>query len=190
MKNSNNLPGIKKICVKQKDMKKNIILQNQNKPINKQIQNQNQKLKGSIIPSQRNIKINLTKFLEDVKNKQNTNKLAMGRKSLSITRMTKENNSDFSLTQLNDKYTQKILKNNEEGNDIKNDIINNKQNINKTLQEEIKIKNKNNEEETNQNNKLNDMDNILIDTNYISNIQNKVTDNRISSVPTNVIKEI
>ena len=189
MKNSINIPGIKKICVKQKDMKKNNITQNQNKIINKQSQNpnQNQKVKGNIIPSQRNIKINLTKFLEDVKNKQNNNKLAMGRKSLSIKRIAKENNSDFSLSQLNDKFTQKILKNNEEGNDIKNDIINNNQNINKTLQEEIKINNKNIEEEKNENDKLNDMDNILIDTNYISNMQNKANANRISSVPTNNI---
>ena len=188
MKNSINIPGIKKICVKQKEVKKNNIVPNQTKLINKQIQFPAQKMKGNNIPSQRNIKINLTKFLEDVKNKQN-NKMVMGRKSLSIKRMTKENNSDFSLSQLNDKFTQKILKNNEEGNDIGNCVINNKQNINKTLQEEIKIKNRIDEEKS-ENNKINDIDNILIDTNYISNMQNKANANRISSVPTNVINDI
>jgi hypothetical protein len=188
MKNSINIPGIKKISVKQKEVKKNNIVPNQTKLINKQIQFPAQKMKGNNIPSQRNIKINLTKFLEDVKNKQN-NKMVMGRKSLSIKRMTKENNSDFSLSQLNDKFTQKILKNNEEGNDIGNCVINNKQNINKTLQEEIKIKNRIDEEKS-ENNKINDIDNILIDTNYISNMQNKANANRISSVPTNVINDI
>ena len=188
MKNSINIPGIKKISVKQKEVKKNNIVPNQTKLINKQIQFPPQKMKGNNIPSQRNIKINLTKFLEDVKNKQN-NKMVMGRKSLSIKRMTKENNSDFSLSQLNDKFTQKILKNNEEGNDIGNCVINNKQNINKTLQEEIKIKNRIDEEKS-ENNKINDIDNILIDTNYISNMQNKANANRISSVPTNVINDI
>jgi hypothetical protein len=188
MKNSINIPGIKKISVKQKEVKKNNIVPNQTKLINKQIQFPPQKMKGNNIPSQRNIKINLTKFLEDVKNKQN-NKMVMGRKSLSIKRMTKENNSDFSLSQLNDKFTQKILKNNEEGNDIGNFVINNKQNINKTLQEEIKIKNRIDEEKS-ENNKINDIDNILIDTNYISNMQNKANANRISSVPTNVINDI
>ena len=188
MKNSINIPGIKKISVKQKEVKKNNIVPNQTKLINKQIQFPAQKMKGNNIPSQRNIKINLTKFLEDVKNKQN-NKMVMGRKSLSIKRMTKENNSDFSLSQLNDKFTQKILKNNEEGNDIGNFVINNKQNINKTLQEEIKIKNRIDEEKS-ENNKINDIDNILIDTNYISNMQNKANANRISSVPTNVINDI
>ena len=44
----------------------------------------------------------------------------MGIKSLSIKRIAKENNSDFSLSQLNDKFTQKILKNIDKGNDIGN----------------------------------------------------------------------
>ena len=68
----------------------------------------------------------------------------MGRKSLSIKRISKENNSDFSLSQLNDKFTQKILKNNEEGNDIGNYAINNKQNINKTIKEDIDLRTKKN----------------------------------------------
>ena len=185
-----NIPGIKKISVKQKDTKKNYIIPNQSKYNNsKPIPNPNQKMKGNIIPSQRNIKINLAKFLEDVKNKQN-NKLVMGRKSLSIKRISKENNSDFSLSQLNDKFTQKILKNDEEGNDIGNYAINKKQNINKTIQED-NIKIKKIEEEKNETDKYNEIDNnILIDTNFISNIQNKSGVGRISSVPTNVINEM
>ena len=176
-----NITGAKKINVKQKELKKNNLIQNQTKLINKQIPNHNQKIKGNNIPSQRNIKINLAKFLQDVKIKQN-NKLVMGRKSLSIKRISKENNSDFLLSQLNDKFSQKVLKNNEEGNDIGNYITNNKQNINKTVQDEIneKIKKKN----YNEKNKSNEIDNnILIDTNYISNIQN-------NNIPSNEINEI
>jgi hypothetical protein len=183
-----NIPGIKKISVKQREIKKRNIIQNQNKINNKPIPAPSQKIKGNIIiPSQRNIKINLAKFLEDVKNKQN-NKLVMGRKSLSIKRISKENNSDFSLSQLNDKFTQKILKNNDEGNDIGNYATNNKQNTNKTIQEEIKIKKI--DEENNEYEKCNIIDtNMLIDTNYISNVQNKANVNRISSLPSNSINE-
>ena len=188
---SNNIAGLKKISVKQKEIKKssNNIINNQNKVVHKQIPVQ--KNKGNIIPSQRNnIKINLSKFLQDVKIKQN-NKL-VGRKSLSIKRISKENNSDFSLSQLNDKFAQKILKNNDEGNDIDNYIINHKQNINKTIQEEIKeniiSNNRNVSQEQHDNNNLNMESNILIDTNYISNMQKKPDINRISSMPTNDIK--
>ena len=81
MKNSRsinmNIPGIKKICVKQKEPKKSNIIQHKNndnnnnaKFSNKPIPTPSQKLKGGILPSQRNIKINLAKFLDDVKNKQ------------------------------------------------------------------------------------------------------------------------
>ena len=183
-----NIPGIKKISVKQREIKKSNIIQNQNKINNMPIPAPSQKIKGNIIiPSQRNIKINLAKFLEDVKNKQN-NKLVMGRKYLSIKRISKENNSDFSLSQLNDKFTQKILKNNDEGNDIGNYATNNKQNTNKTIQEEIKIKKI--DEENNEYEKCNIIDtNMLIDTNYISNVQNKANVNRISSLPSNSINE-
>ncbi len=183
-----NMAGMKKISVKQKDFKKNNIIQNQNKLIHKAIPTQ--KNKGNVIPSQRNIKINLSKFLQDVKIKQN-NKL-VGRKSLSIKRISKENNSDFSLSQLNDKFAQKILKNNDEGNELDNFIINKKQNINKTIQEEIKenIINTNIVHEQNENNNCNIDNNILIDTNYISNMQNKASANRISSIPSNnIIKD-
>jgi len=196
MKNSHsinmNIPGIKKISIKQKD-KKNHLMQNQYKQINKPIPTPAQKIKSNIIPSQRNIKINLAKFLKDVKIKQN-NKSIVGRKSLSIKRISKENNSDFSLSQLNDKFAQKILKNNEEGNDIGNCVVNNKHNINKTIQEEIRKgyipeEKKNSEIE---NEKFNNIDNnnILIDTNYISNMQNKGVINRTSNIPLNLINEI
>ena len=88
------------------------MIHNQYKQINKPIPTPGHKIKNNIIPSQRNIKINLAKFLKDVKIKQN-NKSIVGRKSLSIKRISKENNSDFSLLQINDKFAQKILKNNE-----------------------------------------------------------------------------
>jgi hypothetical protein len=179
-----NIPGIKKISIKQRD-KKNNMMQNQNKQINKPIPTPGQKIKNNIIPSQRNIKINLAKFLKDVKIKQN-NKSIVGRKSLSIKRISKENNSDFSLSQLNDKFAQKILKNNEEGNDIGNCVVNNRQNANKTIQEEIR---KVYIPEEKKNSEI-DNNNILIDTNYISNIQNKGIINRTSNIPLNLINEI
>ena len=193
MKNSHsinmNIPGIKKISIKQKD-KKNNMIHNQYKQINKPIPTPGQKIKNNIIPSQRNIKINLAKFLKDVKIKQN-NKSIVGRKSLSIKRIAKENNSDFSLLQINDKFAQKILKNNEEGNDIGNCVVNNRQNINKTIQEEIRKvyipEEKKNSELDNDNNNNN---NILIDTNYISNMQNKGAINRTANIPLKLINEI
>ena len=195
MKNSHsinaNIPGIKKVFLKQKEIKKNNSINTQNRLINKPIPAPNQKLKGNGIPSQRNIKINLAKFLQDVKVKQN-NKLVMGRKSASIKRVTKENNSDFSISQLNEKIAKKILKNNDEGNDIRTYIINNKKNINKTIQEEIK-KELTFDEKHNIN-KYNDIDkinnNILIDTNYISNVQYKSMINRGTNIPSNLINEI
>ena len=170
-----NLNGIKKISIKQKEPKKSNLIRNNTKLINKPIPTPSQKIKGNnIIPSHRNIKINLTKFIEDVKNKQN-NKI-IGRKSLSIKRLSKENNSDFSISQLNDKLGQKFLKNNEEGNDLKNyveNLSNNKKLINKTIQEENKFKEKNNFNEIE--------NNIIIDTNYISNIQNNDTNQKVAS---------
>lgn len=117
------------------------------------------------------------------------NKVIIGRKSLSIKRISKENNSDFSLSQLNDKFAQKILKNNDEGNDIKQyipNISNDKKKINKTLQEEHKekIKEKNiSDNKINNNNIIIDNDNnILIDTHYISNIQNKELNKKVSNL--------
>ena len=169
-----NINGIKKISIKQKEPKRSHLIKNQSKLINKPIPTPSQKVKGNLIPSQRNIKINLTKFLEEVKTKHN-NKAIIGRKSLSIKRISKENNSDFSISQLNDKFGQKVIKNNEEGNDINyvSDLSNNKKIINKTIQEENRFKDKNNYDEVE--------NNIIIDTNFISNIQEKETNKKIPS---------
>ena len=171
-----NINGIKKISIKQKEPKKSNLIRNNNaKLINKPIPTPQQKIKGNIIPSHRNIKINLTKFIEEVKNKQN-NKAIIGRKSLSIKRLSKENNSDFSISQLNEKLGQKLLKNNDETNDLKNyltNLSNNKKLINKTIQE----KNNFNEIENN----------ILIDTNCISNMQDNDANQKM---PLNSINEI
>ena len=68
------------------------------------------------------------------------------------------------------------MKNNEEGNDLKNyveNLSNNKKLINKTIQEENKFKEKNNFNEIE--------NNIIIDTNYISNIQNNDTNQKVAS---------
>lgn len=101
---NNNIPGIKKISVKQKEIKNNIV-QNR-KPINKAIPAPNQKVKGNIIPSQRNIKLNMSKILNEVKTNKD-NKFVMARKSISIKKIAKENNSDFSVSQINDKFSKK-----------------------------------------------------------------------------------
>ena len=178
-----NINGIKKILIKQKEPRKSNLIRNNTKLINKPIPTPPQKIKGNNIPSHRNIKINLIKFIEDVKSKQN-NKGIIGRKSLSIKRLAKENNSDFSISQLNDKLGQKILKNNDEANDLKNyvsNIYNNKKLINKTIQEENKYNDKNN---------YNDIENnILIDTNYISNIQNNDTNLKMTTKSINEIRQ-
>jgi len=128
--NSNNtsITGVKKIFVKQKEIKK----LNKNYINNKPIPTPNQIVKSNIIPSQRNIKINLAKFLQEVKNKSN-NKLVIGRKSLSIKRISKGNNTDFSTTQTNGKLTQKISKNNDQINQVNINNLNNKNNINNKI---------------------------------------------------------
>lgn len=106
------------------------------KPINKAIPAPNQKVKGNVIPSQRNIKLNMSKILNDVKTNKD-NKFVMARKSISIKKIAKENNSDFSVSQINDKFSKKILKNEEE-NDIGSYANNNNKNIDKITQEEVK----------------------------------------------------
>ena len=182
---NNNIPGIKKISVKQKEIKNNIV-QNR-KPINKAIPAPNQKVKGNIIPSQRNIKLNMSKILNDVKTNKD-NKFVMARKSISIKKIAKENNSDFSVSQINDKFSKKILKNEEE-NDIGSYANNNNKNIDKITQEEVKTE-LNKEEKNNYNNNDIGIDNnILIDTNYISNVENKDIINRISSVQNKEISQ-
>ena len=178
-----NINGIKKISIKQKDPKKSNIIRNQAKLIHKPIPTPSQKVKGNIIPSQRNIKINLAKFLEDVKTKQNS-KVIIGRKALSIKKISKENNSDFSISQLTDKLGQKIMKSNEEGNDINNymsNISNNKKNTSKTIQDESKYKDNNNYKEIEVN--------MKIDTNFISNIQDKESNKKIPSKMTNEVSQ-
>ena len=166
--NSNNINGIKKIMVKQKP--KNKFNSNKNNKINnKPIPTPCQKIKSNLIPSQRNIKINLAKFLKGVKNKPiNKGKAILNRKSFSIKKITKENNSDFSLSQLNDILAKKFKKNNnEEETKIGNNIINSKENLIKEI--------KNNENEKTDNK-------IIINTNFISNV--KVNDKE----PNNKIK--
>ena len=182
---NSNIPGIKKISVKQKDIKNNLV-QNK-KPINKAIPAPNQKVKGNVIPSQRNIKLNMSKILNEVKTNKD-NKFVMARKSISIKKIAKENNSDFSVSQINDKFSKKILKNEEE-NDIGSYANNNNKNIDKITQEEVKTE-LNKEEKNNYNNNDIGIDNnILIDTNYISNVENKDIINRISSVQNKEISQ-
>ena len=75
-----NINGIKKISIKQREPKKSNIIKSKNsKLISKPIPTPSQKVKANIIPSQRNVKINLTKFLEERKIEQN-NKVIIGRK--------------------------------------------------------------------------------------------------------------
>ena len=138
--NNLNIPEIKKIMVRPKERKKNI--NNQNKFIKNPIPAPGPKIKSNIIPSQRNIKINLTKFLQGVKSKQNRTKMLLGRKSFSIKKIQKESNSDFSLPQFTDKLSNKLLKSNEE----ENNIISYNENIMKKIKKERKPENEKNEE--------------------------------------------
>lgn len=78
---------------------------------------------------------------------------------------------------------------NEEENDIGSYANNNNKNIDKITQEEVKTE-LNKEEKNNYNNNDIGIDNnILIDTNYISNVENKDIINRISSVQNKEISQ-
>ena len=169
-----NIAGIKKILVKQKENKKI----NKNKITNNPIPTPSQKIKTNIIPSQRNIKINLAKFLKGVKTKPNNKgKLIVGRKSLSIKKISKENNSDFFISQLNDKITNILLKNKEEENiNINNYNINNNNNI-QNKNEEIIGKNENDNDDNNKNSKNENIENDLISDIYHNNNKNNKNKN-------------
>ena len=82
-------------------------------------------------------------MLEEVKTKQNS-KGVIGRKSFSIKKLSKENNSDYSISQLTDKFGQKLLKNNNNGNTLISNISNSKKITNKTIPEDNKYRNNNN----------------------------------------------
>ena len=172
-----NITGIKKILVKQKENKKI----NKNKITNNPIPTPSQKIKTNIIPSQRNIKINLAKFLKGVKTKPNNKgKLIVGRKSLSIKKISKENNSDFFISQLNDKITNILLKNKEEENiNINNYNTNNNNNNIQNKNEEIieKNENENDNDDNNKNSKNENIENDLISDIYHNN-NNKNTKNK------------
>ena len=170
-----NITGIKKILVKQKENKKI----NKNKITNNPIPTPSQKIKTNIIPSQRNIKINLAKFLKGVKTKPNNKgKLIVGRKSLSIKKISKENNSDFFISQLNDKITNILLKNKEEENiNIKNNYNTNNNNNIQNKNEEIIEKNENDNDDNNKNSKNENIENDLISDIYHNN-NNKNTKNK------------
>ena len=173
-----NIKGVRKILVKPKEPRKI----NKNKVGGKPIPTPAQKIKNNLIPSQRNIKLNLAKFLQGVKTKQNNkSKIIMGRKSFSIKKISKENNSDFSIPQFNDKISNKLLKSNEEE---KNQNMND-YDINKNLknQKEEKEKNKISEfqdrhlENLNIDNKIDKNQNDLINIICRNNI--KSTNNKI-----------
>ena len=107
--NNININGVRKIIVRPKDVRK--INVNHTKISSKPIPTPSQKIKGNLIPSQRNIKINLAKFLQGVKTKQNNKpKDILGRKSFSIKKLANENNSDFSLPHFNYKLSNKLLR--------------------------------------------------------------------------------
>ena len=169
-----NITGIKKILVKQKENKKI----NKNKITNNPIPTPSQKIKTNMIPSQRNIKINLAKFLKGVKTKPNNKgKLIVGRKSLSIKKISKENNSDFFISQLNDKITNILLKNKEEENININNYNTNKNNNIQNKNEEIIEKNENDNDDNNKNSKNENIENDLISDIYHNN-NNKNTKNK------------
>ena len=169
--NSNNINGIKKIIVKPKESNKLNI--NQNIKINNRpIPTPCQKIKSNIIPSQRSKKINLTKFLKGMKIKPvNKGKSKLNRISSSIKKISKENKSDFSLSQINDILLKNCLENKEEEKKL-NDCNSNSNN-------------KINKKEKNKNEKIKEIDNkIKINTNFISNIKinGKEYNNKIKNI--------
>ena len=191
--NNTNFPSFKKvdkIVVNQKVFKK--INVNKNNIINRQIDIPNQKIKNSINPFQKNIKINLDKLLRETKNKQNT-KLNMGKKSLSIKRISNENNSDFFINNINDKLPKIEIKKDIEIKGINNTNINNRKNIrinigfneeNSSNKEKIENKDK----DKGKNIKREDgSNNILIE---ITDINNKELNNKLSNKPTHLINDI
>ena len=179
-----NIAGIRKIMVKPKESRK----LNKNKISGKLIPTPAQKIKNNLIPSQRNIKNNLTKFLQGIKTKQNNkSKIVVGRKSFSIKKISKENNSDFSLPQFNDKLSNKLLNEEEKNQNINDDNINkNLQNKNEKNGEISEIPNKhivniniNNKIEKNQDNLINIICKNNIKSNNINNCSNDSTSNNI-----------
>ena len=179
-----NIAGIRKIMVKPNESRK----LNKNKINGKLIPTPAQKIKNSLIPSQRNIKNNLTKFLQGIKTKQNNkSKIIVGRKSFSIKKISKENNSDFSLPQFNDKLSNKLLIEEEKNKNIDDDNINkNKQNKNEKNGQFSEIPNKHivninidNKIEKNQDNLINIICKNNIKSNNIHNCSNDSTSNNI-----------
>ena len=179
-----NIAGIRKIMIKPKESRK----LNKNKISGKIIPTPAQKIKNNLIPSQRNIKNNLTKFLQGIKTKQNNKpKIIVGRKSFSIKTISKENNSDFSLPQFNDKLSNKLLIEEEKNKNIDDDNINkNKQNKNEKNGQFSEIPNKHivninidNKIEKNQDNLINIICKNNIKSNNINNCSNDSTSNNI-----------
>ena len=108
----------------------------------------------------------------------------MGRKTLSIKKIPKENNSDFSVSQINGKLSNKLLKQKNEENHINND----KKNINQE-----KAQNKENVENKKIiKNEFKDIDsNMGIDVNFISNNNNnKELDNKSENIPEDLVNDI
>ena len=168
--------GMKKNIMKEKEVKKISITHNSNKILtNKPNILHKQKSKNiNIIPSQRAKKYNKAKLIHEIKRRENK-QILIGRKALSIKKQSKDNITDFSLLQFEEKLAQNILKNSHNPK-LPSQSSNNKI-INKTLNENIK-------------NQIDD-NNILIDTNLISNIDtNNLNDNRIISMPTNILNDI
>ena len=193
--NNINISGIKKILIRKESKKlnqnPNQIKVNNNKLI-PSIPTPMQKNKNNLIPSQRNIKINLAKFLQNAKNKQN-NKLIVGRKTLSIKKIQKENKSDFSITQLKGKRSNKMIKNSNNEN-----LINTH---NKTINEEIPknkgiIEKKNNNENESKclfdgksGNDINFISNITTNKNRIKN-NNKNKDKNLDNISENITEDL
>ena len=190
--NSNiNIIGVKKCLIKSKENTQKNIKRIKIQNI-KLIPKQNQNLKNKIIPSQRNIKINLAEFLYDAKKKvQKKNNEVDGNKSLSSKKESKEKNKTFSLPQIKFKCSNKLIKTKEE-----KIINNNKENTKKNSKNkeiiEDKVKDKKKDKKFIRNNLkqyINSSKDLNIENNEKKdiNINKKDLDDKTEDLPNDFI---
>ena len=151
------IPGVKNITIKSRDNK---ISKKNKTDIYNHIPIPSKKLKKVEIPSQRNIKLNYVKISQNFKQKKINKKL--GRKSETKKENSKREKSDFSLSKIK---ANSLIQKNEDISDLKTSDIKRNINFDERIQE---IKN------------ISKDINNLSDINYISNVNNNISENKIN----------
>lgn len=137
-----NVSGIKRNLIKEKDYKN--VNSNKKKLVNVPISRYQNKIKSNIIPSQRNFKIKLAKFMEEIKTKRN-NKKIKGKTSLSIKKNSKNNIIEMSVTKVKEEFLKKCkIKKISSISNSKNNVnkVNGFENVNNKMNEKKKLNNK------------------------------------------------